>query len=188
MTNEPREASWSAPVLWRFGRDRPPGCPRWRVPVVGQRNFCRPAGDRKARAGGRRSAPSLPRREAENGHRDGRAPRQCPSWWPCASTGQWQFGVDERGERTRPRVWLPAPSLVTSDGRKGVRRGRQTRQPGAAVLPIPRPGRARSPAKSQLVTVRQHRPMVVWGGRAGQWVFELPISQLSGSERISVAV
>ena len=28
----------------------------------------------------------------------GRAPRQCPSWWPCASTGQWQFGVDERGE------------------------------------------------------------------------------------------
>ena len=39
----------------------------------------RPAGDRKARAGGRRSAPSLPRREAGNGHRDGRAPQQCPS-------------------------------------------------------------------------------------------------------------
>jgi len=36
--------------------------------------------------------------DAENGHRDGRAPRQCPSWWPCASTGQWQFGVDERGK------------------------------------------------------------------------------------------
>ena len=27
------------------------------------------------------------------------------------------------------------------------------------------PGRARSPAKSQLVAVRQHRPMAVWGGR-----------------------
>ena len=37
-------------------------------------------------------------RDAENGNRDGRAPRQCPSWWPCASTGQWQFGVDERGK------------------------------------------------------------------------------------------
>jgi len=59
----------------------------------------------------------------------GRAP-----WWPSART-QWQFGVDERGEHTRPRVWLPAPSLETSGGRKGVRRGRQTRQPGAAVLP-----------------------------------------------------
>jgi len=56
-----------------------------------------PAGDWKARAGGRRSAPSLPRRDAENGSRDGRAPRQSPSWWPCASTGQWQFAVDERG-------------------------------------------------------------------------------------------
>jgi len=32
-----------------------------------------PAGVRKARAGGRRSAPSLPRRDAGNGHRDGRA-------------------------------------------------------------------------------------------------------------------
>jgi hypothetical protein len=36
--------------------------------------------------------------DGENGHRDGRAPRQSPSWWPCASTGQWQFGVDERGK------------------------------------------------------------------------------------------
>ena len=36
-------------------------------------------------------------RDAENGHRDGRAPQQCLSWWPCASTGQWRFGVDERG-------------------------------------------------------------------------------------------
>ena len=24
------------------------------------------------------------RRDAENGYRDGRAPRQSPSWWPCA--------------------------------------------------------------------------------------------------------
>jgi hypothetical protein len=58
-----------------------------------------PAGDWKARAGGRRSAPSLPRRDAENGNRDGRAPQQCPRWWPCASTGQWQFGVDEQGQK-----------------------------------------------------------------------------------------
>jgi hypothetical protein len=36
--------------------------------------------------------------DAENGHRDGRAPRQSPKWWPCASTGQWPFGVDERGK------------------------------------------------------------------------------------------
>jgi hypothetical protein len=36
------------------------------------------------------------RRDGENGYRDGRAPRQCPNWWPCASTGQWQFAVDER--------------------------------------------------------------------------------------------
>ena len=34
------------------------------------------------------------------------------------------------------------------------------------------PGRARSPAKSQLVAVRKHRPMAVWGGRTGQRVFE----------------
>jgi hypothetical protein len=34
-------------------------------------------------------------RDAENGNRAGRAPRQSPNWWPCASTGQWQFGVDE---------------------------------------------------------------------------------------------
>ena len=39
------------------------------------------------------------RRDAENGNRDGRAPQQSPNWWPCASTGQWQFGVDERGQR-----------------------------------------------------------------------------------------
>ena len=38
-------------------------------------------------------------RDAENGNRDGRAPQQSPSWWPCASTGQWQFAVDERGQR-----------------------------------------------------------------------------------------
>jgi hypothetical protein len=38
------------------------------------------------------------RRDGGNGHRDGRAPRQSPNWWQCASTGQWQFGVDERGE------------------------------------------------------------------------------------------
>ena len=82
----------------RFGRDIALRCPRWRFPVFGQRNFCLPAGDRKARAGGRRSAPSLPRREAGNGSRGGRAPQQCPSWWPCANTGQWQFGVDERGK------------------------------------------------------------------------------------------
>jgi hypothetical protein len=37
-------------------------------------------------------------RDGENGHRDGRAHRQRPSWWPCAGTGQWQFGVDERGK------------------------------------------------------------------------------------------
>jgi len=37
-------------------------------------------------------------RRGENGHRDGRAPRQSLNWWPCASTGQWQFGVDERGK------------------------------------------------------------------------------------------
>ena len=34
------------------------------------------------------------------------------------------------------------------------------------------PGRARSPAMSQLVAVRQHRPMAVWGGRTGQRAFE----------------
>jgi hypothetical protein len=39
------------------------------------------------------------RRDGENGHRDGCAPRQSPNWWPCASTGQWQFGVDERVKR-----------------------------------------------------------------------------------------
>ncbi len=38
------------------------------------------------------------RRDGENGNRDGRAPQQCPSWWPCASTGQWQFGMNERGK------------------------------------------------------------------------------------------
>jgi hypothetical protein len=37
--------------------------------------------------------------DAENGHRDGRTPRQSPNWWPCASTGQWQFGVDERRKK-----------------------------------------------------------------------------------------
>ena len=40
------------------------------------------------------------------------------------------------------------------------------------MLPIPRPGRARAPAMSQLVAVRKHRPMAVWGGRTGQWAFE----------------
>jgi hypothetical protein len=95
-TNMPRQR--------RFGRDIALRCPRWRFPVFGQRNFCRPAGDRKARAvvalrKERRSAPSLPRRDGENGHRDGRAPQQCPNWWPCASTGQRQFGVDEWGKR-----------------------------------------------------------------------------------------
>ena len=34
------------------------------------------------------------------------------------------------------------------------------------------PGRARSPAMSQLVAVRQHRPMAVWGGRTGHLAFE----------------
>ncbi len=36
------------------------------------------------------------------------------------------------------------------------------------------PGRARSPAKSQMVAVCQHRPMAVWGGRTGQWAFQFP--------------
>ena len=95
-TNMPRQR--------RFGRDIARRCPRWRFPIFGRRNFCRPAGDRKARAvvalrKERRSAPSLPRRDGENGHRDGRAPQQCPNWWPCANTGQWQFGVDEWGNR-----------------------------------------------------------------------------------------
>jgi hypothetical protein len=104
-TNMPRQR--------RFGRDIARRCPRWRFPIFGQRNFCLPAGDRKARAGGRRSAPSLPRRDAGNGHRDGRAPQPSPSWWPCASTGQWQFGVDERRfgrdiARRCPRRRFPA--------------------------------------------------------------------------------
>ena len=34
------------------------------------------------------------------------------------------------------------------------------------------PGRSRSPAKTQLVAVRQHRPKAVWGGRTGQRAFE----------------
>jgi len=38
------------------------------------------------------------RSDAENGNRDVRAPQPSPSWWPCANTGQWQFGVDERGK------------------------------------------------------------------------------------------
>src|ERR1035437_10988115 len=38
------------------------------------------------------------RRDAENGNRDGRAPQQRPNWWPCASTGQRQFGLDEWGK------------------------------------------------------------------------------------------
>ena len=76
----------------RLGRDIARRCPRWHFPVVGQRNFCRLAGDRKARAGGRRSAPSLPRRDAGNGHRDGRAPRQRPSRVANGSLG-WTNGA-----------------------------------------------------------------------------------------------
>ena len=56
------------------------------------------AGECAKRRGVRQPSGALGGRDAENGHRDGRAPRQCPSWWPCASTGQWQFGVDERGK------------------------------------------------------------------------------------------
>jgi hypothetical protein len=37
-------------------------------------------------------------RDAENGNRDGRAPQQRPYWWPCASTGQRQFGMDDQGK------------------------------------------------------------------------------------------
>ena len=75
------------------------------------------------------------------------------------------------GERTRPRVWFPAPSLETSGGRKWVRRGRRTPQPGAAVLPMGgtiqfgkrflarrrkrQPGRSRSPAMTQPCGQRQ---------------------------------
>jgi len=73
--------STKMPRLRRFGRDIARRCPRWRFPVFGQRNFCLPAGDRKARAGGRRSAPSLPRRDAGNGQRDGRALRPPPRAW-----------------------------------------------------------------------------------------------------------
>ena len=53
--------------------------------------------------------------------------------------------------------------LVHEDGAHGVTRpttARSRKQP---------PGRARSPAMSQLVAVRQHRPMAVCGGRTGQW-------------------
>ena len=51
--------------------------------------------------------------------------------------------------------------LVHEDGAHGVTRpttARRRKRP---------PGRARSPAKSQLVAVRKHRPMAVWGGRTG---------------------
>ena len=158
-------APWwpSAKTQWQFGvderrigRDIALRCPRWRFPVFGQRNFCRPAGDRKARADGRRSAPSLPRCDGGNGHRDERAPRQCPSWWPCANTGQWQFGVDKRrigrdialrcprwrfpvfGQRNfcrpagdrkaRADGRRSAPSLPRCDGGNGHRDGRAPRQ------------------------------------------------------------
>jgi hypothetical protein len=103
-TTEPRAASWSAPALWRFGRDIARRCPRWRFPVFGQRHFCRPAGDRKARAGRRRSAPSLPR-------------------WPGAST-QRRFGGGQTGPRANfwgaqpPRRRFGAPSRRTRTHRK----------------------------------------------------------------------
>ena len=54
-----------------------------------------PAGDWKARAGGRRSAPSLPRRDAENGHRDGRAPWQSPSRAANGSLGCARVAVGQ---------------------------------------------------------------------------------------------
>ena len=96
----------------------------------------------------------------------------CPvpskKWSPPMRNAVW---VGRTGGARPPRAQFPAPSLETSGGRKGIRRGRRTRQPGAAVLPIPRPGRARSPAKSQLVAVRLvavcKDPMAVWGGRTG---------------------
>ena len=65
-----------SPRRWRVGR--------WRTNCAKRLGVRQPSG-------------ALGGRDAENGNRDGRAPRQCPSWWPCASTGQWQFGVDERG-------------------------------------------------------------------------------------------
>lgn len=63
-----------------YGRDRPPGCLRWRFPLSGQRFFGRPAGDKKARPGGRRSAPSPPFRQCGiNGQRQNKWPRTTPN-------------------------------------------------------------------------------------------------------------
>ena len=45
------------------------------------------------------------RREAENGHRDGRAPRQSPSWWPCAMVAVRKDPMAVWGGRTGQRVF-----------------------------------------------------------------------------------
>jgi len=64
-----------------------------------------------------------------------------------------------------PAEFPPARRGQESAGRRTAQRAipttaRSRKQP---------PGRARSPAMSQLVAVRQHRPMAVCGGRTGQW-------------------
>jgi hypothetical protein len=68
MTTEPREASWSAPVLWRFGR-----ATEFNAKAQGKpKFFCVFASLRyhltvEIKGNGR---------DAENGNRDGRAPQQ----------------------------------------------------------------------------------------------------------------
>jgi hypothetical protein len=94
------------------------------------------------------------------------------------------------GAHAPSRVVASAPA-GNIGGRKWVRRGRRTRQSGAAVLPMggtiqfgkrvfgatPKTatGTSRSPAMTQLVAVRQHRPKAVWVGRTGQRAVEKQI-------------
>jgi len=65
------------------------------------------------------------------------------------------------------------PFLASGMFEQPARRGQESAGRRTAQRAIPTtarrrkrpPGRARSPAMSQLVAVRKHRPMAVWGGR-----------------------
>jgi hypothetical protein len=125
-----REASWRAPALWHFGV-------RWHdiafldatYRVELKRGHVRALQIRNRQlAVGRlcagRSAPAM--RWAERSATHHAAKVANPKW---------------KGERTRPRVPFPAPRWKHCARRMGSTR-RQTRQPRAAVLPIPAIGKS----------------------------------------------
>ena len=132
-------------------------CPRRRFPAFGRRNFEPPARRGQESAGRRTSQRAIPTTVA--GGKDAANGRL--GWTNDVLVGTLRCDVPAGAFPFWPAEFLPARRGQESAGRRTAQRA----IPTTARRRKRQPGRARSPAMSQVVAVRKHRPMAGWGGR-----------------------